>query len=65
MVRQKNNKKRKRGRPRSGRNPLPLVGLRLGWEDLHRLDRYARGLGVNRSQAIRNALDLAFEGAKI
>lgn len=52
---------KKRGRPATGKDPL--VGLRLPPEMIVRLDAWADGQGLSRSEAIRriigNALNVA------
>ena len=44
-------KKRGRGRPATGRDPM--IGLRLSKEETARLDRWAKANGYTRSEAIR------------
>ena len=47
---------RKRGRPRTGRNPQPLIACRLSWQELASLDRWARAARMTRSQAVREGV---------
>jgi hypothetical protein len=44
-------KKRRPGRPATGRNPM--IGLRLSKEHTARLDKWAKANGYTRSEAIR------------
>ena len=48
-------KKRKRGRPATGRDPM--IGLRLPKNDIARLDKQATKMGCTRSEAIRRAIE--------
>jgi predicted DNA-binding protein len=48
-------KKRGRGRPATGRDPI--IGLRLPKEETARLDKWAKANGYTRSEAIRVMID--------
>jgi predicted DNA-binding protein len=48
-------RKKKRGRPATGQDPV--IGLRLSKEDTARLDKWAKAHGYTRSQAIRTILE--------
>jgi hypothetical protein len=48
-------KKRGRGRPATGRDPM--IGLRLPKADIARLDEWAKAIGVTRSELIRGLID--------
>jgi hypothetical protein len=47
-------KRKKRGRPATGTDPL--VGVRLPQDVIAKLDAWAEGQGVNRSEAVRKAI---------
>lgn len=49
-------KRRGRGRPGRGAEPMQVVAVRLTSEELEALDAAAEGLGLSRSEAIRAAL---------
>ena len=49
-------KKRRRGRPGRGAEPMQVVAVRLTAEELAALDAIARAGQVSRSEAIRQAL---------
>ena len=59
MVIQKN----KRGRPRSGRNPLPLVAFRMKPAEIRLFDKYCAARKCTRSQAIRFLIRAELEQA--
>jgi Ribbon-helix-helix protein, copG family len=48
-------KKRGRGRPATGRDPM--IGLRLPKDDIARLDKWAKANGCTRSEAIRALIE--------
>jgi hypothetical protein len=48
-------KKRSRGRPRTG--VTPMIGLRLSEQEIARLDRWAAQNGFSRSKAIRELIE--------
>jgi Arc/MetJ-type ribon-helix-helix transcriptional regulator len=54
-------KRKRRGRPATGVDPL--VGVRLPSEMLSRLDRWATDVGLNRSEAIRRLLERTIASA--
>jgi hypothetical protein len=47
-------KKRGRGRPATGRDPM--IGLRLSKADIVRLDEWAKAMGCTRSDVIRQLI---------
>jgi hypothetical protein len=53
-------RRRKRGRPRTGHDPM--VGVRLPAARLKQVDKIAAALSCDRSRAIRWLLDLAMSG---
>jgi Ribbon-helix-helix protein, copG family len=50
-------KKRGRGRPATGRDPM--IGLRLPKDEIARLDEWAKTNGCTRSEAIRVLIERA------
>jgi Ribbon-helix-helix protein, copG family len=50
-------KKRGRGRPATGRDPM--IGLRLPKADIARLDEWTKAIGVTRSELIRGLIERA------
>jgi predicted transcriptional regulator len=48
-------KKRGRGRPATGRNPM--IGLRLPKDEIARLDEWAKAIGCTRSELIRGLIE--------
>jgi Ribbon-helix-helix protein, copG family len=55
-------KKRGRGRPPTGRDPM--IGLRLSTDEIARLDRWAKANKLTRSQAIREAIRVLVESGR-
>jgi predicted DNA-binding protein len=53
-------KKRGRGRPATGRDPM--IGLRLPKDEIARLDKWAKANGYTRSELIRVLIERGFEG---
>jgi hypothetical protein len=47
-------RKKKRGRPATGMDPM--IGLRLPKDEIAKLDKWAKANGYTRSQAIRAAI---------
>jgi Ribbon-helix-helix protein, copG family len=47
-------KKRRRGRPATGRDPM--IGLRLPKDEIAKLDKWAKANGYTRSEAIRRLI---------
>lgn len=52
-------RKKKRGRPATGQDPM--IGLRLPKGDIARLDKWAKANGCTRSQAIRTLIERGIE----
>ena len=55
--------KRKAGRPRVLKEPVKVLSLKLGADDLEAIDGYAASKGFNRSEAIRFLITKAAAGA--
>ena len=53
-------RKRGRGRPATGRDPM--IGLRLPKDEIARLDKWAKANGYTRSELIRVLIERGFEG---